>query len=185
MLPDPQTGEPLIAWCLDLVNARNWSPLVVLRKEKIALRAYLRERQVPMLEVAETREWPESILKSEELWGETNLMILPDTRFSKISVLDDMAKALETSALAFATFQPNDFSTWGVVRSGENGLHGCEKPLSLPGGQSAWGVIGFQRQIGLRLFTHLLQSTLTHEWYQMPETAAVFSLDFFKDLTRG
>jgi len=157
------SGSPLIAFGLDQARLRGWPVHVITRKEKTELIRYLEDyRQMWSVDVEiqliePSREWPDTLLKSQPFWREKNLLCLPDTVFEPLEVWDQLANS--TADLAAATFQPPDLaaavfdpkkkqpsiptvkdpsisnhrsflSTWGVFRipSATDNLAVCEKP---------------------------------------------------------
>src|SRR4051812_48128743 len=85
MLIGPE-GTPLIEWSLSFCNKNGLKPLVISRPEKNSLNDYLRRIGVDTLLIEPSGEWPDTLLKSEELWAEKNLVLLPDTRFSPLEM---------------------------------------------------------------------------------------------------
>lgn len=189
LLPD-SSGRPLIDWVLSEIQARSWRAVVVTRPSKRSLIAHLKSWPcVDLMTVEQTREWPESVLVSAPYWSERNIVILPDTRFQPLTVLDQIAEDLKTCNLSLGIFSPEHFATWGVVQVRKIGCQFCEKPkeestLLRKQGAHAWGTIGFVLSIGKQLFDGLLQSTSDHNWVELPVEARLHKLHQFIDLTR-
>jgi hypothetical protein len=62
-------------------------------------------------------------------------------------------------------------------------LRGCEKPFDA-GAMTAWGLFGFTKAFGQQLLGAMLESTLSHQWYELEASAAAVPLSAFVDLTR-
>lgn len=138
MLPGPE-GAPMIDWSLDYARAQGWSTTVATRLEKLSLVNHLRERGVETLLLEPTREWPETILRTQAVWKTWNLLLLPDCRFEPESVLQRMWEkaqyedALKGEVKAFvATFPVLGGKTWGCVAQGvgQNPSHGHGQDLA-------------------------------------------------------
>jgi hypothetical protein len=194
LLPRPTgtylAGEPMINLALQCAQQLSAYVHVVTRAEKTQLIDYLSScnaradeaRQINLQIVRPTREWPDTILQARAHWRDINLVVLPDTDFAPLAVLEKMQDALQVSPAVFATFSADDYQTWGVVDS--KNLRHCEKPQSWPLGACAWGVFGFRRAAGEALLQSLLQSTLDHQWRPLPHGTQFLQLESFKDLTR-
>jgi bifunctional N-acetylglucosamine-1-phosphate-uridyltransferase/glucosamine-1-phosphate-acetyltransferase GlmU-like protein len=182
---DPQTGKPLIDFAIQAALKHGFQPVVVLRKDKLALHEYLLGQPgIEIVLIEGSREWPDTVLQSAANWRERNFMLLPDTRFAPISILPEMNEYLETGDLAFASFAIASARSWGVLQiRDQSSIRGCEKPQT-DEPLRAWGVLGFGKEVGERFFKALLKSTLDHEWYALEMKAREWTLDFFTDLTR-
>lgn len=185
LLPDPKTGEPLILWSLKEVDKRSWRAVVIVREEKLELINWLKQTSHTIHIVPPTKEWPDTILKSEEHWTEKNLLLLPDTRFGPVNTIDKLVEQLSEVSASFATFSASNYSTWGVLQKTENSYRLCEKPQESNFSEvQAWGLIAFQKQVGSLLFQNMLRSTLEHNWYSLPFKINTVPLDSFRDITR-
>jgi len=200
LLPRPTgtylAGEPMINLALQCAQQLSAHVHVVTRAEKTQLIDYISNsnliykndstaqtsREIGLQIVQPTREWPDTILQARAHWREFNLVVLPDTDFAPVVVLEEMHRRLQSASVVFATFSADDYKTWGVVDP--NGMRHCEKPLVWPTGACAWGLFGFRRAAGEKLLQNLLQSTLDHEWRPLPEDTQFLQLESFKDLTR-
>jgi dTDP-glucose pyrophosphorylase len=194
------SGSPLIAFGLEQARLRGWPVHVITRKEKFELIQYLqgyRQQTGIQLEIQliePSREWPDTLLKSEPYWGEKNLLCLPDTVFEPLEIWDDLATA--NVDLAAATFKPADFSTWGVFRTtapsgsqiGERRLWVCEKPQEQDVDTNtfqAWGILCWRKNAGQALLSAQLESGQDRKWRALNMTYKSFDLDLFQDVTRG
>ena len=187
LLPHPVTGKPLIEASLNLANERQWPVLVITREEKTELIAYLKNFEfVQIMTIKPSKEWPDSLLASQPKWHLKNILLLPDTEWEKTKVLDLIDDELTYHQVALGVFTTDDYTPWGVVNTQSDFYHFCEKPQDAHqfAHLKAWGLIGFQKNIGEKLFEKLLTSTLNHQWQQLELKPSFIELDYFKDLTR-
>jgi len=187
LLPDLH-GQPLIDFSLELARTSAADPLLISRAEKPELNAYARAHTLDLLLVQPTREWPETLLASESLWRDVNVVLLPDTRFSPTTSVEKMFRELEAGAFSvFATFIAEDLSSWGALATREGQTQICEKPRALLDGFAArpWGFFGFRRETGRALLTSMMKTSDSREWCELSELPLVFELESFEDLTRG
>lgn len=177
-------GRPLIEKALNYCRKYSWSPLVVTRAEKTDLKKYLLSNEVETLIVEPTREWPETVLRSQESWFDWNLLFLPDVDFSPQDLLGRIWQGISDSPCDFAaaTFQVDNPRIWGCIEKTEQGFCIAEKPQV--GGQ-AWGFLFFRKALGQELFEKLLESNKDHEWKELQAEARFYPLSSFEDLTRG
>lgn len=195
LLPDLNTGKPLIQWSLELAKKRGWPVIVITRKDKTSLIHYLKNvrshQPIKIHTINTSREWPDTLLKSQRYWGPRNLVLLPDTRFSPVDALDRIAKKLnQGSPTAFALFKlttkHGPYQSWGIINTQQK-LH-CEKPNTIPFSSQrncyGWGVFGFRQPFGVKLLKHLSLSTQTNAWKKLPASSAWIYLKTFEDLTR-
>lgn len=176
MLYDKNIKGPVIQYSLDLCNQLKLTPLVVTRPEKLDLIKYCNNKQIDVLVIDPTGEWPRTVLKSANLWTENNIMILPDTRFSPDTLaLSKMRSRLqEGHNFSIAIHTVSDPSKWCMIKRTEI----VEKPSSYDSDQ-AMGMIGFKKFHGHHLF-HALDQKSPYEL----KNAAFVRLDSFKDITR-
>lgn len=183
-----KTGEPLIDFILKAAAERQWEIHVITRKEKKSLIDHLKNYENVFLQFVEpTKEWPHTILLSEEFWNERNILVLPDTFFSPLEILDDLAESLCCYQIATAVIEKDHYATWGVVNTGVKTYEVIEKPTQKfsPGHHyRAWGLLGFQKDIGRDLFTAHLESTFNHQAISLPVKVKHLPLFHFEDLTR-
>ncbi len=197
MLIDPENQKPLIDWSLQLAVDLGLKPVVITRESKTSLISYLekywRSRGVAIHLVSHSKEWPDSILQSEVLWGAINLMLLPDTRFKPTSLVEDLIRDCEKNKDAsFGYFRTNEsLDTWGVLDWRESRtLKICEKPKILSKNFSPqdniapWGLISFKKEVGKNLFSDLLKSNQSHEWFDFKNSYSLHELNSFRDITR-
>lgn len=159
-------GRPLIDAALNQAKARGWPVHVITRGEKSSLIAYLESFKgvsIRVQVIEPSREWPDTVLKSEDYWHEKNLLCLPDTIYSPESIWDRLVSS--SADLAAGVFGPQDFAPWGVMRQAASGyLEICEKPRDFREGMKAWGLMCFKKQSGRSLLTAQLESTFDHGW---------------------
>lgn len=185
--------DHMIDFALDIAARLHVAAHVITRKDKVSLAAHLerRQREQPLTFqfVEPTREWPESILVSEPHWRARNLVILPDSDFSPLSIIVEMIEALASAQTVWALFEASadECRSYGVVDTKLN--RHAEKPLD-PHGAQPWGVFGFRHEAGRKLCANLLESTLaqpyegTRKWFNLPPPSQYFALAHYKDLTR-
>lgn len=183
MLEDLVTGKYLIDYSLDLCYKYNIDPVVISRLEKEDLNAYLRSKEIAHI-VLKTpgKEWAETVLKSQGLWGDKNILLLPDVRFKEESIIPEMIKGLDIyTPLAIATHKidVNDSEKWGTVDY--NCIHE-KQPSAL---DKAWGILGWRNFIGEKLFKSLTPQG-TYMWnYNFEGNPLFYNLDKFVDITRS
>ncbi|MEQ1879036.1 MAG: hypothetical protein ABL958_20520, partial [Bdellovibrionia bacterium] len=160
---------------------------VLARAEKRGLLEYLgAQAGVDVLVIPPTREWPETLLRSQDRWAEHNLVLLPDTEFEPGRTEETVVWNLSRGfSLVFATFEVSDPKTWGMVITGAEQTLIAEKPATKRDGFQAWGMIGFQKNAGHQLFTSLLESCFDHDWKSLPFNSKTVELTSFRDLTRS
>ncbi len=175
---------PLIQLSLFCAQEARAKAHVMTRKDKISLIDYLKDKAHVQI-VSETREWPETLLKSRKNWGEYNVVLMPDVDFSPTSIVSEIFKKLEGGAdVVFATFSAENYHTWGVIDlSGEVARH-CEKPEKWSVHAQAWGLFGFRKSSGEILLHSLLESSFDHKWRNLQGYVISLPLQRFQDLTR-
>lgn len=185
------TEEPLIELPLREAERRGWPVLVITRAEKTSLIDYLKQNhpKVRMLLLENpTREWQESLLRARTQWHETNLVLLPDTEWSPLEILDPLAQALTLAKVdgVVARHRVTDFHSWGHIWSSrERVIQVAEKPLSpIEVPVSAWGIFGFRRAFGDALLTSQWESQRTQKVQSLVGRLKSFDLAHFRDLTR-
>lgn len=185
--PSKVDGLPLIHFILNEAVKRDWEIHIITRKEKIPLIEYVKNFPKTYVQIVEpTKEWPQSILNSSDFWGEHNILVLPDTYFSPVGILDDIASLLCCYESLYGIIEKNDYSTWGVVDTNSKDLKLIEKPRpsELTPHHKAWGLIGFQRDAGYEIFTAHLESTFDHQEKILPIKSKYLQLEIFEDMTR-
>lgn len=178
MLIDPNNKLPLIQWTLDRAEELGEKALVIIRQQKIDLIKYLEPlRNVDCLILEkDTHDWAETVLKSEHMWEDKNILLLPDTRFHiKNNSLQFMLSKLEFFDEVIGEHRVLDGENWGCLVEQQI----CEKPKGMTEA-NAWGVIGFTPKGGKDLFTALQKK---NHWYSLKNPSYVTLYDF-KDLTR-
>lgn len=150
--------------------------LVITRKDKKDLIKYLKRLKIKYMlyEPKANDEWNHSVMASKKKWTENNILILPDTRFSSITVIEDIKKGLELNNNAvIALHEVNDPKKWGIIKDYKI----LEKPKGLKGPQMAWGLIGFKKHYGEKLFTNINGQKL--------KNISFTYLENFVDITRN
>lgn len=196
LLPHPNTGLPLIEKSLNLAKENNWDVHVITRKEKQSLIEFLKNYgkkknlNIEIQIVDKTKEWPDSILKSENYWHQKNIFILPDTEWNPMNAPVKLLEEINAdSKIALGVFHVDDLSTWGAVSYKSEKVFFCEKPQEVfkreYNSTKAWGLIAFDKSAGKLLFELLLESTFDHQWKVGPEIQySIIELNSFFDLTR-
>ncbi len=185
LLASPINGLPLIQYALDIAKENDFEVHVITRSEKKGLISYLTNYSFVATQIIEpSKEWPDTILKSNEFWNEKNILILPDTHFKPLSVIKYINQSLNQVQVAVGAFTSDSYQTYGVFDSNLKEYTICEKPRTITSGTLAWGILGFKKEIGLNLFQALLKSTFEHEWINLNLTYDKFMLEEFSDLTR-
>lgn len=194
ILINPQTGIEFIEFSLVQATKLQADVVVITRPEKKILLSWLEKRalsypqKISIQLTGPTQEWPETVLKSQEMWGDFNWLILPDTDWTPVNALIDSLNEVrkKNPEVVYFTF-PSSGQSWGFIKGQNNGnqIQLCEKPVELLSGFEAWGIIGFQKESGKELFTKHLQSTLDHQVKTLNVKYQLFSLQSFNDRTRG
>ncbi len=185
LLPHPKTQRPMIAECL--ARCPQGKRHVITRPEKTNLIEFLHlhHPDVNIQLIENSKEWPETLLLSQPHWTARNVVLLPDTDFMPLNALPELASSLVQSAVGFATFEVNDPSVWGLVDFNNEGFAIAEKPRQAPHGAKAWGLLGFQASVGVKLLSYLLESTQNHQWKTFDFSFAQVNLESFCDWTRS
>lgn len=177
LLVDPSTGKPIIEYHLDLCVKYELEPLIILRQEKVDLIEYCDINKLDCIAVSHNREWPRTIFLSNERWYEGNILLLPDTKFEPTGILKHTKTDLEIGAeLSLGVHQVMDPSKWCVVQNYTLN----EKPNIANIQSWAFGIIGFSRGAGLKLFDDLDRSKKS----VLSNRTSIQYLDMFKDITR-
>jgi len=195
LLKLPSENNPLIHWCLDLTKKFKMRPVLITRKDKKAFLEYIETIRdaynIELCLIDASKEWPDTLLKSDSCWTEQNIVLLPDTRFSPDDILPKLSDSLKKNDLAFATFSvpganSDKFSCWGVLKSDGANYWIAEKPRNADEVfTQAWGLFAFKKEFGVDLLTKMLESNGDHEFKKINTTKIeTFSLDFFQDVTR-
>lgn len=186
--------EPLIDFSLRLAKKRDWRVHVITRADKVQLIQYLEtkwrpqfKQQLSVQQILGSSEWPDTLLQSEPCWTQVNLIALPDTVFSPESILDEMARllALGKCELVYAGTWQENLMHWGAVRFSEQqtSVTLLEKCSTDQNGW-AWGLMGFDKAVGVEVLKAHLTSTLTRTPVEMAVRAELINLSRFQDLTR-
>lgn len=184
LLPGPD-GRPLIENALRQAQERHWPVHVITRKEKTQLIQFLeryKELEISIQLIESSREWPDTLLQSQSVWRERNLLCLPDTVYDPPAIWDSLVES--SAEIAAAVFEPGDFSKWGVMKISDGSFELCEKPQIQKPSMKAWGLLCFSKKRGQDLLQAQLESTFDHQWRKLSGRIELFSLKSFKDLTR-
>lgn len=171
-------GEVLLKWHLDLCKEHGVIPLVITRKEKQDLINYCAEQQVMCLILTPKGEWIDTVLASKHLWGEKNILLLPDTRYEPREAFKSLLEALDTKDVVVGTHEVSDGNKWGIVNRVCESVLIAEKPKNATNA-IAWGLIAFCKTEGIDLLKSLRDSGNAQF-----SNAEIIPLKSFKDYTR-
>lgn len=177
MLWDNVLNERVIDYSLNLCKKLGFEPIVINRSDKSDLRNYLGDKTGQWI-VNDSIEWYDSILKSYEVWGDNNVVLLPDTRWDNAEQsLKHVKYCFEklNSIMVLGTLTVPDATKWCVV----SGDYLFEKPKSNMS-SLAVGVFGFSKCEGKKLF----ESFKKKYPFQIPSTTQFVELENFQDITR-
>lgn len=192
LLPHPRTGKPMIETAME--PFAGFRRVIATRPDKKELIAWCALRNIETLLIPETREWPDSVLASREVWSEKNLLVLPDTDYQPREIPFQLLESLDRVEVAFATFNPPDLQNWGLIEKSENGFLISDKPCELRDcgigkdddlGTRAWGLIAFRKEIGVSLFSKISEANRDKQWKTISEPCELHSLQDFSDMTRA
>jgi len=181
-----QDQQPLIDFAIQLAKENQAVAHVITRKEKKSLIAHLQNQTAVNIQLIEpSKEWPDTILKSKDFWGDYNILILPDTRFAPTSIIPQLISDLSNHDITVGYFEPNQLDSWGAFDITSSSYRLIEKPKQEnTKNLKAWGIIGFRKNIGEELFKLILESTLDHQFKSTSFSFKATALEFFNDLTR-
>lgn len=186
LLPHPTSAKPLIQAAIERFADLDARLVVVTRAEKKELIEWCaKQPRVEVLQIEATREWPDSVLASQNFWSERNLLLLPDTDFSPESAPLQLLEDLNQVDVAFASFPVADKRNWGLFLSTAGGFSVADKPELVRPESQAWGLIAFSNRVGRSLFSTISNANRDRRWHSMEHSMTARSLDWFKDLTRG
>lgn len=177
--------EPIIKKALDASAHFGYRSHVITRSEKLDLIAFLESfPHADMQIINPSREWPDSILQSAPFWASKNIILLPDTLWSPLDLIERISLALDQAQVVPATFSPSDLSSWGVFKTHQDYFELCEKPSDGHDHATAWGILGFRKEAGEELFKAILESSLDHMWKKTKLSFKPVTLEHFEDVTR-
>jgi hypothetical protein len=190
LMEDPMLKAPLIEWGLQLGERLGWRVIVISRASKDGLNAYLESRNSLRVEVLKLdkpgKEWPDSILKSEDKWTDFNVMVLPDTRFSNpLESVQAVRNGLIADKVKLGCFRPEGYQhEWQTKYACRLGGSLIEKmPFSIGYECEAIGVFGFRKSAGNALFKGFSERG---KWFRPPGLSpSDINLEWFKDITRN
>jgi bifunctional N-acetylglucosamine-1-phosphate-uridyltransferase/glucosamine-1-phosphate-acetyltransferase GlmU-like protein len=163
--------------CLESCQKLSVSPLVISRKDKTELNDFLSQNNIPFTLINQSLDWQDSILQSEFLWQEENLVLLPDTYFTPLSQVQKTLMKLKDVSLSFTYFKVSDSKNWGGIKFDSKEVLIVEKKT---GFNYAWGHLAFKKEIGSKLFKHLLHD----KEFKFHGLFSAQMIDTFIDLTR-
>lgn len=193
LLPDPVNNEPIIEWHLEKLGKRDVH--IITRAEKQDLIDYIFEKGLSTsIQIIEPKgEWASTVLESQKVWNEDNILVLPDTRWTlnegtlPEDIYPMIEKELETHDLVFAVHKVDDCRLWGKIQLDPF----TKKPLATVEKEDiafkleglAWGLIGFKSKVGAELFQAYTEKG---KWFRFPKNwkVKIIELESFKDITR-
>ncbi len=196
------TKKPLIQYALDMASKFNFVSTVISRNNKTELNDYIYSLdafdndKIELCGINSSKDWQDSILKSQSYWGDFNIVILPDISWDpELTVGFIKEKAQEGADLVLAThlIDKSEINQWGVIcenTNEPNNLFWCEKPNDIPPDLQmigAWGIFGFHKKIGKSLLQSILESQDSKRFFQANQngiSTARLTLTHFKDWTR-
>ncbi len=185
MLTDPNTGKPLIAHTLELCKRFDLEPVVITRKSKQDLILYCSNKTELIVLDEAPSEWPGSILAAQKAWGDHNILLLPDTRFSPIECLESVIMSLKQPSIefVFASHKVDNLSQFGMIeyQKDTKQLLVCEKPKITTSG-NAWGIIGFKNN---GKSVNLFNVYSERNKFLYLKNFDIVNLTNFKDITRN
>ncbi|MES3038059.1 MAG: hypothetical protein V4736_09155 [Bdellovibrionota bacterium] len=187
MLLDSETGEPLIEKHLRAAQENGAKALVITRLEKLNLIEFIRTKykDTELVFVEKTPEWTDSLIGTQNLWSNRNIVILPDTVFRPTTILKEIGDLLTNTQVVYATHKVDDPKNWGIIDfTPENKPSIWEKPMNSVH-TDAWGVMGFQKSCGVQLLTAHRNSQVNKVPQILDFKCAQIRLEEFRDLTRG
>jgi dTDP-glucose pyrophosphorylase len=145
----------------------------------------------------ENREWPSTLLASQDFWATKNLVLLPDTKLmlrprdstansKTLSVIAEFSDLLTAAKTAWGIIQKpaDEIGTYGNIETaGTKALSVIEKP-DTPLSPWVWGCFGFQKASGQELLANLEKSTRLHQRFELPQPSVAVELSNFEDLSR-
>jgi len=202
LLPHPKTRRPFIVEAIEKHKCLGSPFHIISRNDKMELNHFLYQMQKERKDISidvqlidPSKEWPETILRSEPYWFDWNLLLLPDADYTPLiteSVISDLLSVNEfefhfQNQAYFFVFNTMTPSLWSLVDISPESFDIVEKPSKEKERVSAqaWGLILFHRKVGKKLFRALLESSMDHQWKFMDFRAQTISLNDFEDLTRG
>lgn len=178
----PGDDKPIIEHALRFASIFNAEPIIMSRKEKKDLNSYLRAKKIKPKIIVPKGEWMDTVRASAPYWGESNLLILPDTRYAPcFDSINNIFFSLEEmkTGMAFAIHKVKDGSKWCV--KGHDDIM-IEKPKDNDHTGYAFGLVGWEKgMVGWKFWQEL---ALDKQAY-IPARTPFFPLTFFEDYTRG
>ncbi len=189
-------GFPMIEFALGIGRKLAIPSLVIVRREKTELIDYLQKHPMFALgllqlqEIEPSAEWSATVLASQKSWVDHNLLVLPDTEFAPIDIVEKMFSS--SKSIQAAVFEVKDPKNWGVIQNIQaESFEIADKPENLEVTRAkAWGLLGFDKNAGEVLFQSILGSFLhgkqeaQSSFQRVPLSLEEFSLDCFFDLGR-
>jgi dTDP-glucose pyrophosphorylase len=183
LLSNKDTGERLIDRVIINCILAGIEPVVLVREEKKDLIKYLAPMKDVITHVMKPgKEWADTVYKSQEVWADNNILILPDTRhYRELDTLINTKTMLTdlNTDVVLGLHKVDDPTKWCVYDPYDKML--IEKPKETHH-QYAFGTIGFKSYIGPDLFLHLSQNN-KYKLYSEVDVNVIM-LKGFQDLTR-
>lgn len=174
--------QRVIDYSLKLCKKHGIRPIVVSREEKKDLNDYCTKKGVDVCLIDDSKEWADSVYQSNPYWGESNILIFPDTRWENSDatikkIKFDMSRV--GVRISLGVLEVEDMSKWcGLYYYNSTLIEKHIHMKSTPG--LAFGVIGFSKYAGLKTFEEIRVSGRV----SIPPETQFFELEGFKDITR-
>lgn len=176
LLINPSTKKPLIQYHLDIAQQYMLDPLVITRKEKKDLISFCKKNKIDYQVITPEGEWSNTVLMSQNYWHEYNILALPDTVYEPHFAVWNIKKGLELGSQSVIAFHHvDDVSKWGSISN-----YKLYEKRDLEDGGYAWGLIGFKKDYGRKLFEAMAKKG---EPFTLKDTSFTY-LEWFEDLTR-
>lgn len=169
-----EEGAPCIDYALKQCAKNNLEPLIITREEKTDLIDYCVNLNIDCISIASKGEWVSTILSVCDFWDESNVLLLPDTRWTNEKALATIVKSKQDLCLGLHLVE--DPENWGIL----SGDYVIEKPKNLKGPHLAWGVIKFSKERGYDFFSELS----SNDGLAKAAPCEIVNLGSFKDITR-
>jgi hypothetical protein len=182
------TKRPYIDAPIEWSRERNWEVLVITRRDKQILIEYL-SRVYPHVSIhciESSPDWQSTVLQARSHWLDNNLILLPDTEFSPLEALDQIAEQLFDFDVVAGVHRVSDPEHWGHMRVlSDNVFEVAEKPNGLLSENSiAWGLLGFRKSHGESLLSAQWMSQRERKVVAVQGQLGLTPLKDFKDLLR-
>ncbi len=191
MLPEPNNQmRPLIDWSIQHALDAGHRVVLITNDIKYQLRNHVRQ-MFPKVEHCilghVPGDWADSVIASASMWGDVNLLMLPDVRFEPIEYIKELPSYIDEYvpvAFGLQKIKLDEVNKFGIVDIA--GRKTVEKPDSFNPGPldiwGAWSLIAFEPVVGLQLFATYSERG---KWLQLPKGSVSIFCNWSKDITRS